>query len=85
MVAKREHKSNKGESVNDIIAARLNETYGFTDKSRRKLSRTTVDRAVAKGNAGKSPEKRGPVPLIPPLLLEVTAVYALAKQVGEAR
>jgi hypothetical protein len=82
MVAKREHESNKGETVNDIIA-RLNETYGFTDKSKRKLSRTTVDRAVAKGNAGKSPEKRGPVPLIPPLLLEVTAAHVLAKQVGE--
>ena len=64
------------------IAADLNQKYNLV-KGNKKLSKTTLYRAVRHGKVGESPMKRGPAPKIPDVLLEVTSLHAEVSQVGE--
>ena len=68
-----------GESVPCLIG-KLNSKYNLVGK--RKLSRSTVYRAVQHGKIGQSPCKKGPNPKIPDVLLEIAAVHSEISQVG---
>jgi hypothetical protein len=51
----------------------------------RKVSRSTVYRAVKNGLEGKSPPKRGPAPKIPLLLLKAVTAQVEVNQVGDGK
>ena len=79
------------ENENDIISelfgsvkglvVHLNEKYNLNGK--RKLSVTTLYRAIRLGKIGQSsPSKRGPTPKIPTILLDVVASHSEVSQVG---
>ena len=79
------------ENENDIICelfgsvkglvVHLNEKYNLNGK--RKLSVTTLYRAIRLGKIGQSsPSKRGPTPKIPNILLDVVASHSEVSQVG---
>ena len=79
------------ENENDIICelfgsvkglvVHLNEKYNLNGK--RKLSVTTLYRAIRLGKTGQSsPSKRGPTPKIPNILLDVVASHSEVSQVG---
>ena len=69
----------RGESV-PCLVEKLNCKYNLVGK--RKLSRSTVYRAVQCGKIGQSPCKKGPQPKIPDVLLEVAATHSEISQVG---
>jgi hypothetical protein len=69
------------EKVDEIIL-RLNSDHGLT-YTKKKLAKSTVYRAVAKGNAGQSPKKKGPSSEIPQVLVQVVAVHSEMSQLGE--
>jgi hypothetical protein len=76
----------RGETANETIV-RLNNKHGFTNETK-KLVKSTVYSAIASGNAGKSPKKKGPNAKIPKELVEVCGVHAEVCQVsasGELR
>ncbi len=50
---------------------------------RKKLSKSTLYRAVRRGHAGASPLKRGPVPRIPDILVDVVVTHTEVSQVGD--
>lgn len=80
------HPSSRGETANETIH-RLNVKHGFTNEAK-KLVKSTVYSAIANGNAGKSPKKKGPPTKIPSELLQVVAVHSEVSQVsasGELR
>ena len=54
----------------------LNLKYDLIANGKRKLAKSTIYRAIAKGIAGKSPLKMGPPPIVPPFLVETAAVHA---------
>ncbi len=83
VAAKRGKKTKSGESV-PSIATRLNRKYGLLyQKGKRKLTRTTLHRAVQNGRIGVlSPCKRGPASKIPDLLIDLTATHFEVSQVG---
>ena len=82
VAAKRDKKTKSGESV-PSIATRLNRKYGLLyQKGKRKLTRTTLHRAVQNGRIGVSPCKRGPASKIPDLLLDLTGTHSEVSQVG---
>ncbi len=62
------------------IVARLNKKYRL-DGTRR-LSRSTLYRAIKQGKIGTSPPKRGPASKIPDVLLETVTTHAEVSQVG---
>ena len=66
----------------DEIIRRLNAEHSLTHTNK-KLAKSTVYRAVAKGNAGQSPMKKGPSSRIPQVLMEVVAAHAEVSQIGE--
>lgn len=66
----------------DKLVADLNQKYNLVEGNK-KLSKTTLYRAVRHGKVGESPMKRGPAPKIPDVLLEVTSLHAEVSQVGE--
>jgi hypothetical protein len=75
-------KTKSGES-NPSIATRLNRKYSLLyQKGKRKLTRTTLHRAVHNGRIGVSPCKRGPASKIPDLLIDLTATHSKVSQVG---
>ncbi len=65
----------------DKIVADLNQKYNLVEGNK-KLSKTTLHRAVRNGKVGKSPMKRGPAPKIPDILLDVTSLHTEASQVA---
>lgn len=67
------------ESVPSLVA-KLNRKYKLDGK--RKLTRSTLYRAVQHGKVGLSPCKKGPSVKIPDLLLDVTATHSEVSQVG---
>ena len=67
------------ESVPSLVA-KLNSKYKLDGK--RKLTRSTLYRAVQHGQVGLSPSKKGPSTKIPELLLDVTATHSEVSQVG---
>ena len=67
-------------SATNIVAS-LNEKYKLNGE--KKLSKTTLYRAVRQGRVGESPMKRGPAPKIPEILLDVCASHTEVSQVGE--
>jgi hypothetical protein len=74
----------------DQMILRLNEKHRLlpTREGTRKLVKSTLYKAIARGNAGKSPLKKGPTVRIPSALLEAVAVHAEVSQVstdGELR
>jgi hypothetical protein len=70
----------RGETASKTIL-QLNEKHGIANKAK-KLVKSTVYSAIASGNAGKSPKKKGPSARIPNELVEVCAVHAEVCQVG---
>lgn len=66
----------------DEIILRLNNEHSLTNTCK-KLAKSTVYRAVAKGNAGQSPKKKGPSSEIPPILMQVVAAHTEVSQLGE--
>ena len=64
------------------IISQLNELYNLNG-TKKKLARSTIYRALARGDIGKSPLKKGPPIKIPDALLEVVAVHTEVCQVGE--
>jgi len=62
------------------LATRLNKKYNLNGK--RKLSWSTLYRAVDQGKVGESPCKLGPQPKIPEILLEVVATHCEISQAG---
>ena len=69
VAAKQGKKTKSGESV-PSIATRLNRKYGLLyQKGKRKLTRTTLHRAVQNGSIGVSPCKRGRASIKNPRLL----------------
>jgi len=70
----------RGETASKTIL-QLNEKHGIANKAK-KLVKSTVYSAIASGNAGKSPKKKGPCARIPNELEEVCAVHAEVCQVG---
>jgi hypothetical protein len=72
--------NSRGETASETIL-RLNEKHGITNEAK-KLVKSTVYSAIASGNAGKSPKKKGPNARIPNELVEVCAVHAEVCQVG---
>ena len=76
----------RGETANETII-QLHNKHGFTNETK-KLVKSTVYSAIACGNAGKSPKKKGPNARIPKELVEVCGVHAKVCQVsasGELR
>ncbi len=71
--------SSRGESVPSLVE-KLNCKYKLVGK--RKLSHSTVHRAVQHGKIGQSPCKKGPHPKIPDVLLEISAAHSEISQVG---
>jgi hypothetical protein len=67
-------------SVNDLVK-KLNSTFELTGA--KKLSRSTLHRAVKDGRVGDSPMKRGPAKKIPDILLDVVACHTGVSQVGD--
>ena len=65
----------------DKIVSELNRKYNLDGK--KKLSKTTLYRAVRHGNIGVSPMKRGPASKIPDVLLDAVVLHAEVSQVGE--
>ncbi len=64
------------------IAADLNQKYNLV-KGNKKLSKTMLYGATRHGKVGKGPMKRGPTPMIPDILLDVTSLHAEGSQVGK--
>ena len=62
---------------------KLNLKYDLIANGKRKLAKSTVYRAIAKGIAGKSPMKKGPPPTVPSFLVETAAVHAEVCQAGK--
>ena len=77
-MAAKENKS-CAESVPGLVA-RLNLKYNLVGK--RKLTRSTLYRAVQHGKIGVSPCKKGPPTKIPELLLDLAATHSEVSQVG---
>ncbi len=73
---------NKHHKTADEIIRRLNAEHNLTHTNK-KLAKSTVYKAVAKGNAGQSPMKKGPSSRIPQVLMEVVAAHAEVSQIGE--
>ena len=63
------------------IVSQLN--HDFQLDGRKKLSKSTLYRAVSCGHIGASPLKRGPAPRIPDILFDVVARHAEVSQVGD--
>ena len=61
----------------------LNTKYDLIGNGKRKLAKSTIYRAISKGNAGKSPLKKGPPPIVPSFLVETAAVHAEVCQAGK--
>ena len=75
-------KGNKNLTTEKILE-QLNEKYQLNG-TKKKLTKSTVYRAVARGDVGMtSPMKRGPRTKIPDALLEVVAVHTEMCQVGD--
>ncbi len=66
----------------DKLVADLNQKYNLV-KGNKKLSKTTLYRAVLHGKVGENPMKRGPDPKIPDILPDVTSLHAEVSQVGK--
>ncbi len=66
----------------DEIIRRLNAEHSLTHTNK-KLAKSTVYRAVAKGNAGQSRMKKGPSSRIPQVIMEEVAAHAEVSQIGE--
>jgi len=66
-------------SVNAIIS-HLNREFKLN--GRKKLSKSTLYRAVHCGHVGASPLKRGPTPRIPDILMDVVVTHTEVSQVG---
>ncbi|KAI2493544.1 hypothetical protein MHU86_21011 [Fragilaria crotonensis] len=62
---------------------KLNLKYYLIANGKRKLAKSTVYCAIAKGIAGKSPLKKGPPPTVPSFLVETAAVHAEVCQAGK--
>ena len=73
------NKANKV-TASDIIH-RLNEDH-FLYGTKKQLAKSTIYRAIAKGNMGMGPKKKGPPPKIPDTLLKVLATHTEVCQVG---
>ena len=67
----------------DSLVVHLNEKYCLLN-GKRKLSKSTLYRALRQGRVGRSPSKRGPPPKIPDILLDVVASHSEVSQVGDA-
>jgi hypothetical protein len=81
-VATKKGAGKSGESIPWLVT-RLNRKYNLSyQKGKRRLSRSTLHRAVKNGRIGVSPCKRGPEPKIPDLLLDITALHSEVSQVG---
>ena len=65
----------------DQLIKRLNSQYCLLNESK-KLAKSTLYRAVAKGNVGNSPLKKGPLSRIPMALMEVVVAHTEVSQVG---
>ena len=65
-----------------VIVDRLNETFCLDGK--RKLSRSTLYRAIEEGRVGQSPLRKGPRTKIPDVLLNITVTHAEVSQVGNS-
>lgn len=61
----------------------LNLKYDLIANGKRKLAKSTIYRAIAKGIAGKSPLRKGPPPIVPSFLVETAAVHAEVCQAGK--
>ena len=70
------------ETVEKLIH-NLNVKYDLIANGKKKLAKSTVYRAIAKGISGKSPLKMGPPPIVPSFLVETAAVHAEMCQVGK--
>jgi hypothetical protein len=55
--------------------------YDLIANGKRKFAKSTIYRAIAKGNAGKSPLKKCPPPIVPSFLVE-TAAAGLCRSVS---
>ncbi len=66
-------------SVNAIVSY-LNREFKLN--GRKKLSKSTLYRAVHCGHVGASPLKRGPTPRIPDILMDVIVTHTEVSQVG---
>jgi hypothetical protein len=62
------------------LVTRLNKKYNLDGK--RRLSRSTIYRAVQQGHVGQSPCKMGPPPSIPDVLMDALAAHSEVSQVG---
>jgi hypothetical protein len=65
----------------DQLIKRLNSQYRLLNESK-KLAKSTLYRAVAKGNVGNIPLKKGPLSRIPMALMEVVVAHTEVSQVG---
>jgi hypothetical protein len=63
------------------MVGRLNELHNLDGK--KKLTKSTVYRAVKAGMVGQSPLKKGPPSKIPDILLQVAATHSEVSQVGD--
>jgi hypothetical protein len=75
-----EHPAFAFTSVDDLVS-KLNSTFELNGA--KKLSRSTLHRAVKAGRVGDSPMKRGPASKIPDILLDLVACHTEASQVGD--
>jgi hypothetical protein len=65
-----------------IIVDTISKTFCLDEK--RKLSKSTLYRAIKEGRVGQSPLRKGPRTKIPDVLLNVTVTHAEVSQVGNS-